>query len=442
MKTPFLLASPGSTVAPPSCGTVRDGRSSSIDSPYYNSESDYRYAPEQATSSAIKQISYTKLAVALALFVSLVAAGVASAIFLRASPHPRAFRTPLQPKIWNPDLRKEYSTEPLAKSVIRKFDAYNMARGGRDDAATFRANVNMYMAPDMLYESVGFGTWSTPAGWAKGEEMNYGNAFPQTIFTQMLFFGDQQIATTTTYGRALWGGDLFGVKAPHQWVNLRITDFYNMREETPGHARISYNFMMIDWVDALRQIGRRMLPQPKLEEGVVLPPAANDGVPAPLSVIVQAEARDEKAARAIAEAAFHQDWTGTGDTVQNWHDDLTFYGPGGIGLARNLSDYKNHVLGPFRAAFTYRTAVVELSACEGNYCGLFGRLNGHGVGDWLGLPTVGHDVSFRFAMHYRVVGGKVQEGWAIFDFPGLFTEIGLDFYELAAAGGRFRDNSQ
>jgi predicted ester cyclase len=295
----------------------------------------------------------------------------------------------------------------LAKSVIRKFDAYNMARGGRDDAATFRANVHHYMMPDLLYESVGFGTWSTPAGWARGEEHNYGMAFPETVFTQMLFFGDQRIATTTTYGSALWKGDLFGVKAPNQWVKLRITDFYNVKEEAPGYGRVSYNFMMIDWADSLLQIGRRMLPEAPLEEGIVLPPAANDGVPAPLSVIVQSEGRDDKAARAIAEAALQRDWAESGDSAQSWHDGLTYYGPGGIGLARNLSDYKKHVVGPFQAAFADRTALVELSACEGNYCGLFGRLSGHGVANWLGLPTVGKDVSFRFAMHYRIVGDKV-----------------------------------
>lgn len=74
--------------------------------------------------------------------------------------------------------------------------------------------------------------------------------------------------------------------------------------------------------------------------------------------------------------------------------------------------------------------------CEGNYCGVFGRLKGRGVGPWLGLPTTGRDVSFRFANHYRVAGGKVQEGWTILDFPGLFKQIGLDFYDIAASGGR------
>jgi len=343
---------------------------------------------------------------------------------------------PREPRIWDPDLRVEFSSEPLAKSVIRKFDGYNMARGGRDDPVTFWANVQHYMTPDLVYESVGFGTWKSPRGWAQGEEHKYGMTFPRTVFTQMLFFGDERVATTTTYGSAFWEGNFLGVAAPRQWVNLRITDFYSMREESPGRARIHYNFMMIDWVDALRQFGCRMLPSAPLQEGLVLPPAANDGVPAPLSVLVQAQTRNASQALSVTEAALRHDWTGSSNMASRWSKNLTFYGPGGIGVARGLQSYQEHVLRPFRASFVHRTATVELSACEGNYCGFFGRLSGHGIGDWLGLPTTGRSVSLRFAMHYRVVGSKVQEGWAIFDFPGLFAQVGHDFWAIAASGGR------
>jgi len=339
-------------------------------------------------------------------------------------------------RLWNPDLRVEYRTEPYAKSVIRKFDGYNMARGGRDDAATFRANVELYMQPDLLYESVGFGTWRTPAGWARGEEHHYGMAFPQTIFTQMLFFGDETVATTTTYGSAFWGGDLFGIKAPKQWVTLRITDFYLITrgKYEPGKGRISYNFMMIDWADVLRQVGRPLLPKAPLEEGLVLPPAANDGVPAPLSAVVQAEKRDDAAARRVVEAALREDWAGDEQSAaRSWHEDMTFYGPGGIGLARGTALYQRHVLAPFRAAFANRTADVTFLTCEGNYCAAFGHIHGRGAAPWLGLPTTGRDVALRFAMHWRVVGDRVQEGWAIFDMPGLFEQVGMDFYAMAAA---------
>lgn len=161
---------------------------------------------EQCTPAATKASCAWPTVAGSLTFVALLSI---SAVLhsISQTPHPEL-------RIWDPDLRKEFSTEPLAKSVIRKFDAYNMARGGRDDRATFDANVNHYMAPDLFYESVGFGNWHTPAGWAAGEEAHYGAAFPQTIFTQMLFFGDNKVSTTTTYGRALWSGKLFGIEPP------------------------------------------------------------------------------------------------------------------------------------------------------------------------------------------------------------------------------------
>ena len=45
--------------------------------------------------------------------------------------------------------------------------------------------------------------------------------------------------------------------------------------------------MMIDWADVMRQIGQPVLLPSVLPEGLVLPPSANDGVPAPLSAIVR-----------------------------------------------------------------------------------------------------------------------------------------------------------
>jgi predicted ester cyclase len=339
--------------------------------------------------------------------------------------------TTSSPVIWDPALRVEYSTEPLAKTIIRQFDAYNMARGGRDDPVTFKANVERYMCPDMVYESVGFGNWKTPSGWAQGEEHNYGMTFPETIFTQMLFFGDQSVATTTTYGRALWSGDFLGVPASNTWVNLRITDFYHIRAENATWGRIEYNFMMIDWADLMRQVGRPLLSPAPLPEGLVLPPAANDGVPAPLSAVVQAEGRNASKANLTAAAALNE-WVSQDAKSKSWHTNLTFYGPGGIGMAQGILAYEEYVLKPFHAAFVNRSVSTRLSACEGNYCAAFGNFTASGVASWLGLPTTGKTVSIRFGMHWRIVDDKVQEGWAIFDIPGLFSQLGLDFWDMAS----------
>ena len=48
--------------------------------------------------------------------------------------------------------------------------------------------------------------------------------------------------------------------------------------------RISYNWMMLDLPDLLRQAGRRVLPvAPLRDDGWFQPPRAMDGVPAPYS---------------------------------------------------------------------------------------------------------------------------------------------------------------
>mmetsp|Transcript_36165 Transcript_36165/g.83364 ORF Transcript_36165/g.83364 Transcript_36165/m.83364 type:complete len:448 (+) Transcript_36165:61-1404(+) len=374
-------------------------------------------------------------AVGLVLTAVLFVAGVVQ-VPLASQPPPSAKKSEAlpPPRIWDPNFPSEFDAEPTAKSVIRKFDGYNMARGGRDDGRTFDANVALYMAPDLLYESVGFGTWKTPHGWAQGEESNYGAAFPQTVFTQMLFFGDSEVATTTTYGTALWKGDMFGVKGPNKWVTLRITDFYYIPKDSSERHRIRYNFMMIDWADALRQIGRPVLLPSALEEGVVLPPSANDGVPAPLTVLVQAEGRDAGNALKLARAALHEDWSGEGSVAQHWHKEMTFYGPGGIGMARGVHTYEDHVLGPFRMAFVNRSVEELYSCCEGNYCAALSRIHGAGVSNWLGIPTAGKAVAIRAAMHWRTDGSKVKEGWMMVDFPGLFEQVGLDFYGMGAKG--------
>merc|ERR1719454_2289256 len=95
-------------------------------------------------------------------------------------------------------------------------------------------------------------------------------------FTQMLFFGTEHMATTTSYGTVYWVGPLLGVPAPKDWITFRVTDFYKARR-VGDKAMIFYNFMMIDFPDLFRRAGRSVLPPAVLPEGHFLPPSAQDG---------------------------------------------------------------------------------------------------------------------------------------------------------------------
>uniref|UniRef100_A0A7S2FJR1 SnoaL-like domain-containing protein n=1 Tax=Alexandrium andersonii TaxID=327968 RepID=A0A7S2FJR1_9DINO len=131
------------------------------------------------------------------------------------------------------------------------------------------------------------------------------------------------------------------------------------------------------------------------------------------------------------EGALFGGWAGDEPASKWWQKNMTFYGPGGIGLAQNAKEFQQHVLDPYHAAFTNRSVEASMMFCEGNYCGAYGNLLGDHVGTWVGLPASSKRLSLRFCMHFRVVEGLISEGWAIFDFPGLFNQIGLDFYAKA-----------
>lgn len=332
-------------------------------------------------------------------------------------------------KLWTPKILPIYKDEPLAKDIIRRFDLYLMNGATFDQGAAKLRNVGQWLAPEFIYETVGFPSSKGLAGWClSGEESHFRTAFPTSAFSQMLFFGDETHATTTSYGDTYWKEDLFGIPPLKEWTYFRVLDFYLIRKTGPGTGLVHWNFMMIDFADLFRRVGRPVLPPAPLPEGLVLSAAANDGVPAPLSVMVAG--RDSTQPRAAAEGALVDGWAGNDDS-RWWHKNLTFYGPGGIGLARGSSEYEKHVLGPYRAAFTNRSCEAEMLFCEGNYCAAFGTLRGIHVGTWVGQPASYREVGIRFGMHWRIDGDRIQEGWAIFDFPGFLQQLGRDFFALA-----------
>lgn len=404
-------------------------------------EAQSTYRALRGEGSGRPGVRAVQLAVAAAVpGLALLAAGFAAGSRWQQRPEARgegavALRE-VEEELWQPKLVPAYQEEPIAKNTVRRFDAYLMLQAAFDSPERKLLNVEQWLAPDFVYETVGFPNSVTPHGWCiSGEEKMFRDAFNASVFSQMLFFGTDTMATTTSYGTAFWQQELLGVPAPKKWIYFRVTDFYAGRKLGPSSGQLYYNFMMIDFADLFARVGRPVLPPAALPEGLVLTAAADDGVPAPLSVA--AKNQDAVAAKKAAEAALFEDWAGTrpAPLARWWHSNLTFYGPGGVGVARGADEYRLHVLEPFWGAFENRSVTPKIFGCEGNYCGAFGELRGRHVAPWLGLKASGKHLTIRFAFHWRVVGGRVQEGWAIFDVPGVFAQLGLDFWALAARAG-------
>ena len=266
--------------------------------------------------------------------------------------------------------------------------------------------------------------------WFYGEHITWNRAFANVKFNQLIFAGDDTGVTTTTYALATWRNPFAGVAPTGGPVRIRICDFYRFDGE-----RISHNWMMLDVADMMRSAGRRVVPKATAlpDEGTFLPPRAMDGLPAPISAFVVSGASD--ASRAVAAKLLESEWKGSGDTRALWHEDMLFYGPSGVGLAKGYDQYHAHVLRPLWAAFAERRFDLDSLVCEGAFCGAHGYLVGTHVGCYLGqhprLDASAAEVRVRVGMHWHISDGKALDGYAFYDAPAFFNQFGVDVFVRA-----------
>ena len=325
-------------------------------------------------------------------------------------------------------------TVPTAKRVIRQMDDVISNHVAVYDWPAWSAIMEPFWTTDLIYDSVhGVGNFTGLREWFDGEHVAFNRGFDEVVFNQLLFLGEDTSASTTTYALARWYGEFAGMQPTGDVVRLRICDFYRMRGE-----RISYNWMMLDLPDLLRQAGRRVLPQaPRLrDDGWFQPPSAMDGVPAPNSRLTTPAAAE--ASRDVARAILDHDWferAGGAPSIASplWAKSMRFYGPSGIGFADSRHAYEEDVLGAVRGGLSERSFELDVLTCEGAYCGAHGHLRALHTGCFLGERPTGRPVRLRIALHWHVVGGVATEGYAMFDAPALFGQLGIDLLARTSA---------
>jgi hypothetical protein len=142
--------------------------------------------------------------------------------------------------------------------------------------------------------------------------------------------------------------------------------------------------------------------------------------------------------------------------AKTWHDDMLWYGPGGIGSTYTIARYIEQHSMPFRSGLAdkcYNGHVARIA--EGEYEAWFGwpNLTNRLSGGFLGLPEGNQEVEMRVvgecsrcalvpcctalslasrnrlsarADVYRRDGGKLAENWVFIDTPYYLAQQGLD----------------
>jgi len=324
---------------------------------------------------------------------------------------------------------------PRAKCITDGMNVIIADHIAWDDWEAWYDIMKDFWTEDMIYDSnwTPNGDFSNNTGLREffdNEHIPFNLAFDNTTFSKMIWIGEEYTSSYLWYAKAKWIGDL-GTVPGSQVIGQEATiwdlDFYKIDEESG--TKISYNWCLIDFVDLMRQLGYQVLPKPALLEGFMLPPAAMDGIPAPISRLVNPE--DSIKSKMIINELLINDFVSGTEPSDRWDDDMVWYGGAGFGMATSKTEYEEHILGPLRKGLSSRVLDLDVINCEGAYCGAHGYIKGIHSGTWLGEEPTMLPIYLRIAIHWRIdlASETVPECWAMFDLPAAFIMIGVDLFE-------------
>ncbi|MDU8946625.1 ester cyclase [Ovoidimarina sediminis] len=229
---------------------------------------------------------------------------------------------------------------------------------------------------------------------------------------------------------------LFGLRPSGRLALLRSGEFYRIEG-----GRITEAKILFDLPDLARQAGRNPFP-PDLGTEMLFPgPATHDGVcpgtgdgRASLD-LVQAMLSDLHVFDPDTSASPGQ----TGDDGV-WHDEMLWYGPGGIGSTYRWQGFVDDHRAAFLHAFPDRKGGNHYCRIgDGNYAAVSGwpSMTMTHQGDYLGVPATGKALTLRVMDFYRCdftgPRGKIAENWVCLDYVDLFGQMGVDLIARANA---------
>ncbi|MEQ3696294.1 MAG: ester cyclase [Pseudomonadales bacterium] len=233
----------------------------------------------------------------------------------------------------------------------------------------------------------------------------------------------------------LLDGEWMGIRPTRKMINIRYAEF-NCVE----NGKITQTGLWIDIIGVMHQCGINPLP-PQTGASFVYPgPQTHDGI------IAEAQ-QPEEAVKTLAVLNQMIDDLSSLNMSGNdrcppevlartWHQDMTWYGPAGIGATYTIERYQEQHQYPFREGLTGKVFNGHVSRfAEGNYACFFGwpNLSNQPTGGFMGLPGGNVSADMRVVDVYRREGDKLKENWVLIDIPYWLLQQGVDIIERTRA---------
>ncbi|MDE3078567.1 MAG: nuclear transport factor 2 family protein [Paracoccaceae bacterium] len=224
----------------------------------------------------------------------------------------------------------------------------------------------------------------------------------------------------------LFDAPFVGIPPTRRIAMLRYAEFNRVEG-----GRIVDTALFCDLLHLMHQAGLRPLP-PQTGAHLVQPgPATHDGLLLAPSDPAEGEATLALVNRMIGAISDHRSFASPEDELAgNWHPDMLWWGPDGIGATYTIPRYIEQHQRPFRTGLANRVFNGHVARlAEGNYAGFFGwpNLTLTPTGGYMGLPGNGKSTAdMRVVDIYRRAGDRLAENWIFIDILHFLNMQGLD----------------
>lgn len=321
----------------------------------------------------------------------------------------------------------EQANKELVKELWRALDASE------------NADVASHFAPDFKW------TGMAPIDGSKGFESYMAEFWtpfrksfgPFQRDIHILLAGESNASPDGTGSEGHWVGatgyfvgtqqsSFLGIPADEQPVRIRWGEFLKIVD-----AQIVDAQFQLDLVDWCEQRGINLLPKPRGASHVYPAPTAVDGVQT-----VRADADATAQTLALGRALiydglneFDQDNLESMGMRAFFHENLKWYGPGGIGACLSMSEFEELHQAPWLVAFPDRKVQgLESLFAEGNFVagsGVAGVIASH-TGPYLGYPPKNAQFGISGLDFWLRTGNKFTENWVFVDMIKMFADMGYD----------------
>ena len=293
------------------------------------------------------------------------------------------------------------------------------------------------MSPDAIWRGVHpFNVQTGPQGAARAFWQPLLTAFTGLQRREDIFFGatnsiaDQSGVWTCSMGHlmGLFDAPFLNIPPTRKIAMLRYAEFNRVAD-----GKIVETALFCDLLHLMTQAGVGRFPQQTAAHLVQPGPRGNDGLlygPQDAGEGAKTLALINRMIGAIDAAnADPRALTPREELQRDWHDDMIWWGPEGIGATYTIDRYIEQHQGPFRRHLSDRSFNGHLARfTEGNYGGFFGwpNLTLTNSNGFMGIAANETRADMRVVDIYRRDGDKLAENWIFIDMLHFLKMQGVD----------------